>query len=114
MHHAMADAGDAPARIVAVQPVDQQGQRRLVRRLSLAVEIEVAVVLDLSGRILDLEVRRLPGGADAVDLADQFRLAGNLGLRANSANLIEEEPALRVRIASAMGFQGFSCVWRAP
>ena len=39
MHHAMPDAGDLPASLVAVQPVDQQAQGGLVRGFRRAVEV---------------------------------------------------------------------------
>ena len=75
MHHAMADAADAPARFVLMQPLDQKTQCALVLTVSRSCKFEIDVVQRTAGRIFGLEVCSLAaGGPDAVDLADQFGL----------------------------------------
>jgi hypothetical protein len=104
-----------PAGFVAVQPVDQQAQGGLVRGPAGPLEFEVAVVQHRAGGVLDLEVWACLPAAPMPSIWPtssgcwRYRGAGS----ANSANLIEDEPALRVRMASLMVVR-LSCVWRAP
>jgi hypothetical protein len=113
MHHPMADTGDAPACFVAVQPIDEVAQGRLVRRLGWTVEVEIVFS---SARPLASLAFMWAGCPPTAPMPSIWPTSsgrcGIVAARANSANLIEDEPALRVRIASAMVKP--SCVWRAP
>ena len=70
MHHAVADGGDAPARFMRVQPVDQEREDGMV--LGFLPEWQVDVVEAAAVPVPDFNMWMR---ANAIDLAGQFRRA---------------------------------------
>ena len=93
VHDAMADGGQRGSRPGVTQPAEQEVQAGLVLRFLLAGQVERDFVL----------AALVPGdeaglGADAVDLAGNRRLRAQPAVQFEQANLIDDEPALMVRI----------------